>query len=216
MDLDTLQTFLNNHVGLVMIAAAMMILLVVVITLLRFRQAMLTRHVSLQTRLDSLWHEMDYLRVQGPDDEPTNTSPVDQAALVSQQFASEKAALEQIWPVIWDLHDKLGTFLRNVESGESAGDSRLAARSAALHARAIINSLRPFYEERLDDLLTRLIDADIKAHLAACQYLDHRHSGASESAEGHREKFRLIYEGDARELLNQLIALMRRRLVRSV
>lgn len=216
MDLDALQTALNGHIGLLVIAFMLVILLVVIVVLSRFRQKLLARHDSLQTRLDSLWHEMDYLRLQAPEAGTTTTAAPDHSALLSQQFAAEKAVFEQIWPVIWDLHDKLGAFLRAVESGESASDSRLAARTAALHARATVNNLRPFYDERLDDLLTRLIDADIKAHLAACQYLDHRHSGASESSEGHREKFRLIYEGDARELLNQLVAMMRRRMLRSV
>lgn len=214
MDLDALQTALDSHLGLLMTAAAIIILLIGIVILSRFRQAMLSRYATLQTRLDTLWHEMDYLRLQAPEAETGAVAPADRSALVSQQFASEKAVFEQLWPVIWDLHDKLGTFLRAVESAESATDSRLAARTAALHARATINSLRPFYDGQLDDLLTRLIDADIKAHLAACQYLDHRHSGTSESPEGHREKFRLIYEGDARDLLNQLVSVMRRRMVR--
>ncbi len=214
MELDALQTVLTNPLWLVMIAVAVIIVLVVIVVLWRFWQAMLARHASLQTRLDSLWHEMDYLRLQAPEVDPAATVPMDRAALVGEQFASEKAVFEQIWPAIWDLHDKLGVFLRAVESGEETTDSRLAARTAALHARATTNRLRPFYDEQLDDLLSRLIDADIKAHLAACQYLDRRQGRASESPDGQREKFRLIYEGDARDLLGQLIGVMRRRMVR--
>ncbi|SFM37625.1 hypothetical protein [Marinobacter zhejiangensis] len=166
-------------------------------------------------RLDTLWHEMDDLRVEqfnGSGRPTPESSPLD-----SDRLGVEKTAYDRLWPLVCDLHDKLGTFLRAAETGEAASDSRVQARNAALEARTVLNNVRPFCSAHVDDLASRLIDHEIKAHLAGCQYQDLRDETGNQ-AEGERErlhqKFRLLYDGDCRELMNQLIEAIRRRMIR--
>jgi hypothetical protein len=110
-------------------------------------------------------------------------------------------------------------FLRAVEAGEAAGELRLEARNAALEARNLLNRNRPFCTESVDELVTRLIDAEIKAHLAACQYLDLLKDVSSASSNHDRrvlqDKCHSLHEGEARELMNQLVSSIRHRAIRS-
>ncbi len=50
-------------------------------------------------------------------------------------------------------------------------------------SRLVTPGLRPFFNAEVDDLLTRLIDTEIKAHLAACQYMDMQQGGLSAGAD---------------------------------
>ncbi len=74
----------------------------------------------------TLWHEMDELRVQqfNASEPPVGNSG---NQVLAEQFLLKKAALENIWPLVWGLHDKLGSFLRAVESNEPTGDTRVTA-----------------------------------------------------------------------------------------
>lgn len=141
-------------------------------------------------------------------------SPVEEA-----RYHTEVEAYSKIWPQVWHLHERLGMFLRAVEAGEAAGELRLEARNAALEARNLLNRNRPFCTESVDELVTRLIDAEIKAHLAACQYLDLLKDVTSASSNHDRrvlqEKCHSLHEGEARELMNQLVSSIRHRTIRS-
>ena len=82
-----------------------------------------------------------------------------------------------------------------------------------------MNRNRPFCTESVDELVTLLIDAEIKAHLAACQYLDLLKDVTSASSNHDRrvlqEKCHSLHEGEARELMNQLVSSIRHRTIRS-
>ncbi len=222
MDLESLLAFFpTNQIGIIL-AALLLIVLVLAVVALQMSRRQATAQLELKQRLATLWQEMDELRVQQfNESEPTvgNTGNSGNQVL-AEQFLLEKSALESIWPLVWGLHDKLGSFLRAVESNEPTGDTRVTARNAALEARKAVNGLRPFFNAEVDDLLTRLIDTEIKAHLAACQYMDMQQGGLSVAAEDEgsrhtsRQKFRLLHEGDAKDMLNHLVEVMRRRMVR--
>lgn len=110
-------------------------------------------------------------------------------------------------------------FLRTVESGEPAGELRLEARNAALEARNALNRHRPYCHEEVDTLVTKVIDTEIKAHLAACQYMDLlKDTATSDTTHDRniqREKFHLLYDGEAREQMNQVVSIIRRRTLRT-
>lgn len=211
--------FSTPEFGLLSVGLLLVVLVVAVIALQMSRRQTLLQH-ELKQRVATLWQEMDELRVQqfNESEIPSGNSG---SPLPAEQFLLEKAALEKVWPLVWGLHDKLGSFLRAVESNEPTGDTRVSARNAALEARKTVNGLRPFLNAEVDDLLTRLIDTEIKAHLAACQYMDMQQGGLSvagddeSSRHASRQKFRLLHEGDAKDLLNHLVEVMRRRMVRS-
>ena len=219
MELESLQAFFSTHQFGVILAGLLLLALVVAMVALQMSRRQSDVQLELKQRVATLWQEMDELRVQQFNDvEPPAGNSGNQ--LLAEQFLLEKAALETIWPLVWGLHDKLGSFLRAVESNEPTGDTRVTARNAALEARKTVNGLRPFFNAEVDDLLTRLIDTEIKAHLAACQYMDMQQGGLSVSADDEnsrhtsRQKFRLLHEGDAKDLLNHLVEVMRRRMVR--
>ena len=89
------------------------------------RRAAAEQSDTVKQRVESLWHDMDEIRVSqfnGPDSTEAGRNPI-----ASEQFSAEKAAYEAIWPLVWLLHDKLGMFLRSVESDEPAGELRLEA-----------------------------------------------------------------------------------------
>lgn len=172
---------------------------------------------TLRQRTGALGREMDELRVghfNGPDqNNPTYSGSEAGAA----KYQAEKEAYDQIWPQLWQLHDRLGIFLRAVENGESAGDLRLEARNAALEARNLLNRHRPFCSESVEELVSRLIDTEIKAHLAACQHLD-MSKEVSGSASDHerrvlRDKCHALYDGEARDLMNRLAGAIRNRVI---
>ncbi|OEY65318.1 hypothetical protein [Marinobacter sp. X15-166B] len=173
-------------------------------------------HAALQARVEVLRKEMDEHLVEQFNDAAPGGGI--ESKLVAAQQATEKTAYEALWPQVWSLHEKLGSFLRAVESGDTAAESRVAARNAALDARHTLNRVRPFCHSRVDALATQLIDTDIKAHLTGCQYLDLAKEGSSsgnlDEPDQLRQKFRMLYDVDARELLNQLVDTIRRRMVR--
>ncbi len=216
MEADALVSFLiDQRFPLVLGAVALVVAVLAVIRLSALDKRQAQDAEALRQRLDTLWHDMDEWRVSGFSNPPQTAHALARETVDDARFATERAAYEQIWPQVWALHDKLGVFLRAVEAGEPAGDSRLAARHAALEARDIQNRLKPFCHQEVDELITRLIDADIKAHLAACQYLDLLRDTAT-SEHGHernvqRDKFRMIYDGEARELVTRLVEAIRAR-----
>ncbi|WP_148862946.1 hypothetical protein [Marinobacter fonticola] len=169
-------------------------------------------------RLNTLWHELDTLRL---DPAPSADQPLKSGHAPEpspEKFAAERAVYETLWPLIWTLHDKVGTFLRAVDNRESHSESRLAARHAALEVRSQVNRMRPFFDENIDRLLSQLLDVEIKAHLTACQYLDRGQSQTAVGAEGIetqpetlRHKWRMLYDSEATELVNQLVDAIRRR-----
>ncbi|WP_152205871.1 hypothetical protein [Marinobacter changyiensis] len=219
MELESLQALLSSHQFGVILAGLLLVVLVVAVVALQSARRQASAQLELKQRVAALWHEIDELRVQqfNETEPPTGNSG---NQLLAEQFLLEKAALEKIWPLVWGLHDKLGSFLRAVENNEPTGDSRVTARNAALEARKAVNGLRPFFDAEVDDLLTRLIDTEIKAHLAACQFMDMQQGGLSVSAEDEssrhssRQKFRLLHEGDGKDLLNHLVEIMRHRMIR--
>lgn len=216
MEADALVSFLiDQRFPLVLGAVALVVAVLAVIRLSALDKRQAQDAEALRQRLDTLWHDMDEWRVSGFSNPPQTAHALARETVDDARFATERAAYEEIWPQVWALHDKLGVFLRAVEAGEPAGDSRLAARHAALEARDIQNRLKPFCHQEVDELITRLIDADIKAHLAACQYLDLlRDTATSEHSHERnvqRDKFRMIYDGEARELVTRLVEAIRAR-----
>lgn len=203
---------------MIIAGAAILLALLAIIIAVRIRHSFDAEQESQKQRLESVWREVDELRVEqfnGGSERASESGRLD-----PEHLAIEKAAYDRLWPLICALHDKLGTFLRAVETGEPANDSRLSARNAALEARSTLNNVRPFCHERIDDVATQLIDTEIKAHLAGCQYQDlmRETSAGSGNGNGERErlhqKFRMLYDGDARELMNQLIEVIRRRMIK--
>ncbi|HEY9118752.1 MAG TPA: hypothetical protein VIN33_03290 [Marinobacter sp.] len=209
--------FSGNHVILLVAVAALIVAIISAFVSTTARSKLADRVNSIKMRVDSLWNDMDELRVShfnGPN--PAGSGAHDPTA--TERFSSEKAAYEAIWPLIWSLHDKLGMFLRAVEADDQTGELRLEARNAALTARSTLNRVRPFCHADIDELITQLIDNHIKAHLAACQYMDLRKDSLSSSSNHERavqkEKFRMLYDGQSKEMLDQLVSHIRERMLR--
>jgi len=216
MDMDELFNFLaTTHLAFFIAAAAFVLALAALFSGASARNRVSEQNDTIKSRVDSLWQDMDEIRVSQFNDSGT---PDSDNAVARERFLTEKAAYEAIWPQVWLLHDKLGMFLRSVESDEPASELRLEARKAALDARSTLNRMRPFCHGDVDDLVTQLIDNHIKAHLAACHFMDLRKdtlsSNASHEREVQKEKFHMLYEGQSRELLNQLVSAIRRRTLR--
>ncbi len=216
MDMDYLFDFLaTTQLTFFIAIAALIVAVVALFSASSARRAAAEQSDTVKQRVDSLWHDMDEIRVS-QFNSPSSTETGN--AIASEQFSAEKAAYEAIWPLIWLLHDKLGMFLRSVESDEPAGELRLEARKAALDARSTLNRVRPFCHDDIDGLITQLIDNHIRAHLAACHFMDLRKdslsSNTSHEREVQKEKFHTLYEGQSRELLNQLVGAIRRRMLR--
>lgn len=218
MDTDQLLSLIgNDSIAFVLSAAALIVAVLTMLYVARSRHRQDFLDDQLKKRTETLWRDMDELRISHFHGTATPT-PGLEGGLESDQFAAEKSAYEVIWPQVWILHDRLGMFLRSVESGEAAGELRLEARNAALEARSALNRNRPFCHEDVDDLVTKIIDTDIKAHLAACQYMDLLKDSATSNTTHERnvqrEKFHLLYDGEAREMINQLVATIRGRTLR--
>ena len=216
MDMDYLFDFLaTTQLTFFIAIAALIVAVVALFSASSARRAAAEQSDTVKQRVDSLWHDMDEIRVS-QFNSPSSTETGN--AIASEQFSAEKAAYEAIWPLVWLLHDKLGMFLRSVESDEPAGELRLEARKAALDARSTLNRVRPFCHDDIDGLITQLIDNNIRAHLAACHFMDLRKdslsSNTSHEREVQKEKFHTLYEGQSRELLNQLVGAIRRRMLR--
>ena len=130
----------------------------------------------------------------------TLTAQAPAKPLNRMQADLELQAYQKIWASVRDLHDKLGAFLRAIETGEPAGDSRMAARTAALKAKDCAQRLRPFYPENIEAVVFQLIDNEVHMHLSACAYLSLR------------DESKLIYDGECRQQLNTLVQAIRYRL----
>lgn len=216
MEADTLFDLVgSDHFVLLVAAAALIVAIIAIFSGTASRRKLSAQNDTVKQRVDSLWAEMDELRVS-QFNSPGVTAGND--ATGSERFAAEKAAYEAIWPVVWSLHDKLGMFLRAVEADDQAGELRLEARNAALTARSTLNRVRPFCHGDIDELITQLIDNHIKAHLAACHYMDLRKDSLSSSSNHDRavqkEKFHMLYDGQAKEMLDQLVTLIRHRMLK--
>ena len=216
MDMDYLFDFLaTTQLTFFIAIAALIVAVVALFSASTAKRAAAEQSDTVKQRVDSLWHDMDEIRVS-QFNSPSSTETGN--AIASEQFSAEKAAYEAIWPLVWLLHDKLGMFLHSVESDEPAGELRLEARKAALDARSTLNRVRPFCHDDIDGLITQLIDNNIRAHLAACHFMDLRKdslsSNTSHEREVQKEKFHTLYEGQSRELLNQLVGAIRRRMLR--
>ncbi len=205
----------TGHVIFVIAVAALVAAIVAIFSGTAARRRLAEQNEVIKQRVDSLWTDMDELRVSqfnGPGAAGANDNTA------AERFSAEKAAYETIWPLLWSLHDKLGMFLRAVEADEQAGELRLEARNAALTARSTLNRVRPFCHGDAAELITQLIDNHIKAHLAACHYMDLRKDSLSSSSNHERavqkEKFRMLYDGQAKEMLDQLVTIIRRRMLR--
>lgn len=181
------------------------------------RSRMAAQHSLMKDRVDSLWKDVNAWQADQFSD-PVGSASGEPDHTAGKRFATEKAAYDAIWPLVWSLHDKLGMFLRAVDSEDTSGEYRLDARDAALEARRGLNSVRPFCDGDIEALTTQLIDCHIKAHLAACHLMDLRKDALASSSNHEqavqKEKFHLLYDGQAKELLNQLVVLIRRRMLR--
>lgn len=171
-------------------------------------------------RLNTLWHELDTLRLDPVPNGESHSLPASPTNTPSpEKFAAERAVYEKLWPVIWTLHDRVGAFLRAVEHNEPHSETRLAARQAALDLRSETNRARPFINEGVDHLLHQLLDVEIKAHLAACQYLDQRHAQLAEARGGdisrdpYRQQWHMHYDNEAKELIDHLVHTIRQRIL---
>ncbi|MDX1552870.1 MAG: hypothetical protein R3198_09620 [Marinobacter sp.] len=215
---NVLDFFSGNHVILLIAVAALIVAIVSVFSNTTARRKLADRVDSIKLRVDSLWTDMDELRVSHFNGSKPSGGSGGHDTTATERFSSEKAAYEAIWPLIWSLHDKLGMFLRAVEADDQTGELRLEARNAALTARSTLNRVRPFCHADIDELITQLIDNHIKAHLAACQYMDLRKDSLSSSSNHERavqkEKFRMLYDGQSKEMLDQLVSLIRQRMLR--
>lgn len=218
MELEQFFNLSTTEQSILLIAATALLLAVAAILYGgAARRSLAEQHSVVKDRVDSLWKDINAWQASQFNDPPgTDASEPDPTARA--RFATEKTAYDAIWPLVWSLHDKLGMFLRAVEAEENAGEFRLEARNAALEARRVLNRVRPFCHGDIDELVTQLIDNHIKAHLAACQLIDLRRDSLSSNTDHERavqkEKFHMLYDGQAKEMLNQLVALIRRRMLR--
>ncbi|MBW4933988.1 hypothetical protein [Marinobacter sp. F4206] len=218
METDPLLSVLDGpHLPILIAACALLVGLAALWVAASAKRTASHEVETLRQRTGALGREVDDLRVgqfNGPEQGNSSFSGSEAGAA---RYKAEKDAYDQIWPQLWHLHDRLGMFLRAVENGESAGELRLEARNAALEARNLLNRYRPFCSESVDELVTRLIDTEIKAHLAACQHLDMTKE-VSGSASDHerrvlRDKSHALYDGEARDLMNRLAGAIRSRVI---
>ena len=218
MDTDPLLGLLDGpHLPLIIAVCALVVGVVALWLAGNAKRAASEETETLRMKTGAIGRELDELRVSqfnGPNSERSGFSGTDAGAA---RYQTEKEAYEQIWPQLWHLHDRLGIFLRAVENGDSASDLRLEARNAALEARSLLNRNRPFCSESVEELVTRLIDTEIKAHLAACQHLD-MSKEVSDSSSDHdrrvlRDKCHALYDGEARDLMNRLAGAIRARVI---
>lgn len=207
-----------GQLPLLMAGAALVIALITLAMISGARRRHEQRLDALRERSDTLWREVDDLRVAQFNHGPEAASNGGANPMHQAHYRTEMDAYGKIWPQVWHLHERLGLFLRAVESGEAAGELRLEARNAALEARNLLNRNRPFCHEAVDELVTRLIDTEIKAHLAACQYLDLLKDVNSASSSHDRrvlqDKCHTLHEGEARDHMNQLVSAIRQRAIR--
>lgn len=219
MDTDPLLGMLStDSLPLLLAAAALGLALIALLLGSGARRRYQDQLAALRERSDTLWREVDDIRV-AQFNRPGETGGASDSSIEEARYHTEVEAYSKIWPQVWHLHERLGMFLRAVEAGEAPGELRLEARNAALESRSLLNRNRPFCTESVDELVTRLIDAEIKAHLAACQYLDLLKDVTSASSNHDRrvlqDKCHSLHEGEARELMNQLVSSIRQRTIRN-
>ncbi|MBN7771050.1 hypothetical protein KUV44_07170 [Marinobacter daepoensis] len=209
--------FTSANPAMAVALGAVILALVALAVAMRSKRQSQHQLSALRDRSDTLWREVDDIRVSHFNRPDTAASP-GTASLDHARYQMEISAYQEIWPAIWHLHERLGQFLRSVDAGESAGDLRLEARNAALEARRLLNRHRPFCHENVDDLLTRIIDLEIKAHLSACQYLDLVKEVRSDASDHDRrvlhDKYHSLHDGDARDLMSHLVDAVRHRAIR--
>lgn len=220
MDTGPLWSMLSSDsVPLALATVALLLALIAIILTLGARRRNQTQLATLRERSDTLWREVDDIRVAQLNRPGEPRAQGENSLLDEALYRTEKEAYDRIWPQVWHLHERLGMFLRAVEAGEATGELRLEARHAAIEARNLLNRNRPFCSETIEGLTTQLIDTEIKAHLAACQHLDLQKEVTSASSSHDRrvlqDKCHSLHEGDARELINQLASSIRRRTIRS-
>ncbi|GGC58741.1 hypothetical protein [Marinobacter halophilus] len=208
-----------DNLPLLLAAAALLFALIAILLSMGARSRHQEQIVTLRERADWLCREVDDVRVvQFNRASEPGTPTQGSSALDEARYRAEKDAYDKIWPQVWHLYERLGMFLRAVEAGEAAGELRLDARHAALEARSLLNRNRPFCSEVIEGLTTRLIDTEIKAHLAACQHLDLLKDVSNDSSSHDRrvlqDKCHSLHEGDARDLINQLASSIRQRTIR--
>lgn len=241
MELDYFFNLSTTEQTILLIAATALVLAVIaVVSGTAARRKLAAQNSGVKRRVDVLWADMNELRVPDGNDpfsthdrsdgnsagtSPGNSPGNRYAAEIAStnhetslaRFSAEKAAYESVWPMVWALHDKLGMFLRAVEADDQPGELRVDARNAALDARKTLSRVRPFCNADIDELITQVIDNHIKAHLAACHLMDLRKDSLSTSSDHERavqkEKFRMLYDGQAREMLDQLVNLIRQRML---
>lgn len=186
------------------------------------------RQRDVQKEMQALRFELDDQRmhprranslpVQSQSQSPAAVPPA--KTLNRVQADLELQAYQKIWASVRDLHDKLGHFLRAIETGEPSADSRTAARTAALKAKDCAQRLRPFYPENIEALVFQLIDSEVHMHLSACAYLDgnneltgkNSRDQTSSAYQSLRDESKLIYDGECRQQLNALVQAIRYRL----
>lgn len=212
--------------GLLMLLA--IAVLGAVTAFLLYRQQV-NRQQELQRELQALRFEIDDQGMQPQTQRREQTqengqnlsvTPPPPRPLNRMQAELELQAYQKIWASVRDLHDKLGLFLRAIETGEPSADSRLAARNAALKAKDCAQRLRPFYPENIEALVFQLIDNEVHMHLSACAYLDNDEEAmernsrdqASSAYQSLRDESKLIYDGECRQQLNILVNAIRSRL----
>jgi len=195
--------------------AALLIAVIAAFQAGRIRRAYQDRLELLEEKASTLWREVDELRVSGVESPPPMLTENTEGPKSDARYRTEKAAYDRLWPQVWQLYDRVGTFVRAVEAGDPPGDLRLEARNAALDARARLNHNRPFCCDTAEHLITQLIDVEIKTHLAACQYLDDlKDAGGHPSNHDFRvmkDKCSALHDHEARELMSQLVQVIRKR-----
>jgi hypothetical protein len=174
---------------------------------------------SLRLQIGTLGRELEEFRVDqfNSADRASTTTNMSETGIA--RYSAEKEAYDVLWPQVWQLHDRLGMFLRAVQSGEDISGLRQDTRNAALDSRALLSRYRPFCCASVEELLTYLIDTEIKAHMAACQYLDLLKDAANTPSDHDRrvqqDKCHVLYEIEAKDLLNRLITAIRQRVLGS-
>ncbi len=221
MDTGQLWNLLSSdNLPLLLAAGALLFALIAILLSTGSRRRHQEQIATLRERSDTLWREVDDIRVAQFNHTSDSAAPAHSSSPLDEaRYQTEKEAYDKIWPQMWHLHDRLGMFLRAVEAGEASGELRLEARHAALEARSLLNRNRPFCSEVVEGLCTRFIDTEIKAHLAACQHLDLLKDVSNASSSHDRrvlqDKCHSLHEGDARDLINQLASSIRQRTIRS-
>jgi len=215
METDRLFNLISTeHAAILVAVTALVVAFLAIVVGNVSRRKISEQNQVVKYRVDSLWKDINEWQASQFNTRSHLTEPNTNAG---ERYSTQKAAYDAIWPLIWSLHDKLGMFLRAVEANDDAGELRLDARNAALEARRILNLIRPFCHGDIDELITQLIDNHIKAHLAACHLMDLRKDSLSSSSSHEmavqKEKFHMLFDGQGKEMLNQLVNLIRGRML---